>query len=310
MNNKTNWLHLSIVNINRVLRWLWLGSFILILMVLPACTGTDGAPVVESRPTTTRIEPTTESSGQDEIPMALIPAGPFEMGSNDGPDDEGPVHTVTLDAFYIDLYEVTNAQYARCEQSGACEPTTDTTAFESSYSRRIYFGNPEYADYPVIYANWYEAQAYCQWRGGRLPTEAEWEKAARGGLAGKLYPWGDEMPVCEVGAMNGANFDDDLDCNDTDTAQVGSYAPNGYGLYDMVGNLWEWVADWYDEAYYASSPASNPQGPEDGEYPVLRGGSWQDAAGRLRVADRRFNPPESGALNIGFRCARDLTPQE
>ena len=105
--------------------------------------------------------------------MVLVPAGPFEMGSNDGDEDEQPIHTVTLDAFYIDIYEVTNSQYAVCADLGICDPTTDTTAFESSYSRRIYFGNAEYADYPVIYASWYEAQQYCEWRGARLPTEVE-----------------------------------------------------------------------------------------------------------------------------------------
>jgi formylglycine-generating enzyme required for sulfatase activity len=239
--------------------------------------------------------------------MALVPAGPFEMGRDDGPTDEQPIHTVTLDAFYIDLYEVTNAQYAHCVEAGVCDPTTDTTAFESSYSRRIYFGNPEYQDYPVIYADWYEAQAYCAWRGGHLPTEAEWEKAAQGGLKGKLYPWGNEAPICQSGAPNGAKFDDDAGCNSTDTERVGSYGPNGFGLYDMAGNLWEWVADWYDVDYYANSPAANPTGPEDGSFPVLRGGSWQSNAEHLRVTGRRFNDPKSGALNIGFRCARYVT---
>ena len=240
------------------------------------------------------------------VPMVLIPAGPFEMGSDAGAEDEQPVHTVTLDAFYIDQYEVTNSQYSVCVDAGVCDPTTDTTAFESSYSRREYYGNPEYADYPVIYASWYEAQAYCQWRGGRLPTEAEWEKAARGGLEGQTYPWGDEAPRCEIGVENGATFDDDGACNDTDTTQVGSYAPNGYGLYDMIGNVWEWVSDYYDENYYASSPAANPTGPESGLYPVMRGGSWDGGADSLRVSDRRFNPPDSGSLSSGFRCVIPL----
>jgi len=242
------------------------------------------------------------------VAMALVPAGPFEMGSNEGAEDEHPVHTVTLDEFYIDQYEVTNAQYAECLEAGACQPTTDTTAFASSYSRRIYYGNPEYADYPVIYANWSEAKEYCEWRGARLPTEAEWEKAARGGLEGKAYPWGDEAPVCEAGAANGAKFDDNENCNDTDTAQVGSYSPNGYGLYDMAGNVWEWVSDWYAADYYANSPAQNPTGPEEGGFPVVRGGSWGNYAERQRVSDRRINDPLSGSLNIGFRCAKDVTP--
>jgi formylglycine-generating enzyme required for sulfatase activity len=240
--------------------------------------------------------------------MVLIPAGPFAMGSDSGDEDERPVHTVTLGAFYLDQFEVTNRQYAVCVEASACEPTTDTTAFDSSYSRRVYFGNPEFADYPVLYANWDEARSYCAWRGARLPTEAEWEKAARGGLDGKDYPWGEEPPVCEVGAANGAKFDDDADCNDTDTERVGSYSPNGYGLYDMAGNVWEWVSDFYAADYYADSPAEDPAGPGSGRFPVVRGGAWDVDARRLRVSDRRFNDPASGALNSGFRCARDARP--
>ena len=243
------------------------------------------------------------------IPMALVPSGAFEMGSNDGAEDEAPVHTVTLDNFYIDQYEVTNSQYAVCEKAGICDPTTDTTAFESSYSRRIYYGNPEFSNYPVIYANWYEAKKYCEWRGGRLPTEAEWEKAARGGLEGKSFPWGDEPPICAAGAKNGARFDDNNACNNTDTGKVGRYSPNNFGLYDMAGNVLEWVSDFYDENYYGSSPANNPAGPAEGKYPVVRGGSWNNSFDHLRVSDRLFNDPKSGSFNIGFRCVRtDTTP--
>ncbi len=259
-------------------------------------------------PPTYASEPPETIEDEFGVAMALVPAGPFEMGSDDGAEDEQPAHTVTLDDFYIDQFEVTNAQYAVCLEAGACQPTTDTTAFASSYSRRIYYGNAEYADYPVIYATWYEAQEYCAWRGARLPTEAEWEKAARGGLEGNSFPWGDEAPVCEAGAENGAKFDDNADCNDTDTEQVGSYSPNGYGLYDMAGNVWEWVSDWYDAAYYARSPTENPTGPEEAGFPVVRGGSWGNDADHQRVSDRRINDPKSGSLNIGFRCAKDATP--
>jgi formylglycine-generating enzyme required for sulfatase activity len=242
------------------------------------------------------------------VSMALVPAGPFEMGSLNGEEDEQPVHTVTLDAFYIDQYEVTNTQYAVCVALGFCFATTNTTAFASSYSRGVYFGNPVYADYPVIYASWLQAQQYCTWRGARLPTEAEWEKAARGGLGGKTYPWGDQSPICEGGAVNGAKFDDDGGCNDTDTEQVGSYTANGYGLYDMVGNVWEWVSDFYDENYYTNSPGNNPSGPQEGSFPVVRGGTWGNSADNIRVSDRRYNDPTSGAIYSGFRCARNLSP--
>jgi len=292
-----------------------LGSALLILISV-ACSNNDSLQATEtmlpsdpaSSPTSVETDLSTLLIDDQGVSMALVPAGPFEMGSNDGAEDEGPVHTVILDDFYMDQYEVTNSQYAICLDAGACDPTTDTTAFESSYSRRVYYGNPEFADYPVIYANWYEAQKYCEWRGARLPTEAEWEKAARGGLDRKNYPWGNETPSCEIGAANGARFDDDGVCNDIDTQKVGSYSANGYGLYDMAGNVWEWVSDFYDENYYANSPTENPTGPEDGSFPVVRGGSWNNQAKQLRVSDRRFNDPKSGALDSGFRCARDVIP--
>ena len=239
------------------------------------------------------------------VPMALVPAGPFEMGSITGEDDELPVHTVLLKDFYIDQYEVTNSQYDKCLKAGACEPTTDTSAFDGSYSRAVYYGNPEYDNFPVIIVNWYEAQQYCAWRSARLPTEAEWEKAARGGLENRSYPWGNEVPLCKSGTNNGANFDDGIDCNNSDTQKVGTYSANGYHLYDMAGNVWEWVIDYYDENYYTYSPADEPTGPGQGNYPVLRGGSWNSSVDHLTVSDRRFNDPKSGAYDIGFRCARD-----
>ena len=309
-----------------------ISGIILITMAVTACSNTDSPPPIETVPPiiaateasapTLLIEDTPAPSlapietdinttlftDEHGISMALVPAGSFEMGSNDGADDEQPIHIITLDAFYIDQYEVTNSQYALCADTGICDPTTDTTAFESSYTRAIYFGSEEYANYPVIYASWDEAQQYCLWRGARLPTEAEWEKAARGGLEGKSYPWGDESPICEAGAKNGAKFDDDGGCNDTDTEEVGSYSANGYGLYDMVGNVWEWVSDFYDENYYANSPSNNPSGSESGSSPVIRGGSWQSNADHLRISDRRFNDPKSGSLTSGFRCARDFIP--
>ena len=223
--------------------------------------------------------------GRDGAPMALIPAGEFQMGSSDG-DDEKPVHTVYLDAFYMDVYEVTNAQYKKF---------IDVTGH----------GAPEYRgdsnlnapNQPVVGVTWHDAVAYAKWAGKRLPTEAEWEKAARGGLVGKKYPWGDSISH------------DNANCRDTAgkdrwkyTARVGSFAPNGYGLYDMAGNVWEWCADWYDGEYYASSPRRNPTGPSSGKYRVLRGGSWDSGAYYLRAAYRlNLNPPLS-SLNLGLRC--------
>jgi serine/threonine-protein kinase len=223
---------------------------------------------------------------KDGMEMAYIPAGEFEMGSESGSESESPVHTVYLDAFWIDIYEVTNAQYALCVQAGECD-----------VSRCSYYVNPEYADHPVVCVSWYDAQAYAEWVGGRLPTEAEWEKAARGGLEGQLYPWGNEHPVCTLGAENGAQFGG---C-DGDIVEVGSFAPNGYGLFDMVGNVWEWVADWYDSSYYANSPTENPQGPSIGTDRVLRGGSFGGYRYFVRCAYRFDDDPFGWFDGLGFR---------
>jgi formylglycine-generating enzyme required for sulfatase activity len=236
-----------------------------------------------------------------DIPMVLIPAGEFQMGSESGDSDEKPAHTVSLDDFFIDVYEVTNALYAECVAAGKCDPPTDA----KSYTRSSYYGNPEYADYPVIYVDWNMAQAYCEWRGGSLPTEAQWEKAARGGREGKAYPWGDESPTCTPGARNGANY---LSCSPGDTMAVGSFSPNGYGLYDMAGNVWEWVMDWYLETFYNVSPASNPTGPDSGTYRVLRGGGWVNYVRNLRSADRDRGDPANTNYRRGFRCARSSSP--
>ena len=230
------------------------------------------------------------------VSMALIPAGPFEMGStqddSDASSDEFPQHAVYLDAYYIDQTEVTNAMFAQCVAADICDPPGGSN-----------YGDQTYADHPVVYVSWNDAQAYCEWRGARLSTEAEWEKAARGGLEGKQYPWGDEGPVCTLGAENGAKYYDNAGCDDTGTEPVMSYSANGYGLYDMVGNVWEWVADWYDREYYGTSPSENPTGPESGEYRILRGGSWDDLVGRVRSANRDRYTLDSTWSNDGFRCA-------
>jgi serine/threonine-protein kinase len=233
------------------------------------------------------------------VPMVLIPAGSFKMGSEDGEMDEKPVHSVSLDDYYIDQYEVTNGRYSDCVDTGNCNPPSKS----ESYTRSNYFYNVQYADYPVIHVSWYDAKMFCQWRGARLPTEAEWEKAARGGLEGKKYPWGDQSPDCEFGAVNGAKFDDDAKCNDTDTEQVGKFSPNDYGLYDMSGNVWEWVADRYDKDYYHNSHASDPVGPNLGYSRVLRGGSWVGSVSFVRTAYRFGSDPSNSIRNVGFRCA-------
>jgi formylglycine-generating enzyme required for sulfatase activity/tRNA A-37 threonylcarbamoyl transferase component Bud32 len=226
---------------------------------------------------------------RDNMEMALIPAGEFEMG-NEIVDGEGPVHTVYLDAYWIDKYEVTNTQYSLCVQSGECGPPNSND-----------FGNIIYDKHPVVSVNLYDVQAYCEWSGGRLPTEAEWEKAARGGLEGQLYPWGNQDPTCTFGAENGAQH---RDCGGQ-TVEVGSFAPNGYGLFDMAGNVWEWVSDWYHWEYYLVSPAENPRGPSSGAIHVLRGGSWHDSQDYLRVARRYVYMTLNPNPYLGFRCVID-----
>ena len=238
------------------------------------------------------------------VPMGYVPAGSFEMGSEDGEGNELPVHTVWLDPYSIDLYEVTNARYAECVREGAC----DEPANLGSNSRKNYYTNPDYGNHPVLNVSWQQAQAYCEWRGARLPTEAEWEDAARGSLIGEKFPWGNEQPVCQPGLQNGALYDDDDACPGTDTSEVGSFQANGYGLFDMAGSLWEWVADWYKDSYYAESPQENPQGPLDGEDKVIHGGSWADSPAEiLRVSFRGNLAPESGSTRVGFRCARSVS---
>lgn len=231
-------------------------------------------------------------SEKDSMVMVYIPAGEFQMGSDDGESDEKPIHTVNLDAFWIDQTEVTNGMYAQCEDSGDCtSPYSD-----ESENRDNYYRNPEYDRFPVGSVTWDDADSYCKWAGRRLPSEAEWEKGARGGLERKEYPWGNEKPVFEEGVENGANFcDGGAGACNRDTEMVGSFFPNGFGAYDMAGNLWEWVADWYD--VYPDGILED----YTSRHRLLRGGSY--AFGNLRVADRHWYNSSATDYFIGFRCA-------
>jgi formylglycine-generating enzyme required for sulfatase activity len=219
-----------------------------------------------------------------------IPAGEFVMGSEDGEADEHPVHTVYLDDYLIGRYEVTNRQFAQCIKAGVCQGGS----LEGGSLEDVEPKNP------VVLVSWDEAQTFCEWVGGRLPTEAEWEKAARGGLEGMLYPWGNQAPTCEEKAENGAQFDG---CGDS-PVPVGSFGANGYGLYDMAGNVWEWVADIYNNDFYTPLRVENPVSLDDGVYRVERGGSWLANVFSLRVANRLGAHGEKFTYSsLGFRCA-------
>jgi formylglycine-generating enzyme required for sulfatase activity len=243
-------------------------------------------------PTSTFSIGSVEVSEKDDMKLLYVPAGEFAMGSENGEDNEKPAHTVFLDSFWVDQTEVTNSMYALCVNDGKC----NVPGSKESLTRKNYYGDAQYNNYPVIFVDWNMAKTYCEWAGRRLPTEAEWEKVARGTEA-FVYPWGNAMPD-----KNLLNYKD----VNGDTTEVGIY-PKGaspYGALDMAGNVWEWVNDWFASDYYQNSPASNPLGPESGSTHVLRGGSWNLNDDLVRSTYRGTHPSEPN-LGIGFRCAMD-----
>jgi formylglycine-generating enzyme required for sulfatase activity len=237
-------------------------------------------PTLEATPTATPIE----------VPagMVLVPGGAFNMGAGEN-GDTAPIHTVTLDSFFMDQFEVTNERYGQCVSAGVCSPPTR----QSTETRSGYFTNPAFANFPMVNVTWDQAETFCEWVGRRLPTEAEWEYAATGGNA-RLYPWGDQ-------------FDPNLaPVNEPDTVGVGSF-PGGaspFGVQDLAGNALEWVLDWYDAEFYANSPEAGPIGPETGTRKVLRGGGFGNPDPSLYTTFRRYSrAPNLTDVDIGFRCA-------
>ena len=294
-----------------------LGTFALLavcLFALVIAMGSCGGDDDDDDTTNPPIEPPPPPVGPPPAGMVLIPAGQFQMGSNDAAAlDVRPVHTVHLDAFYMDKYEVTNAQFKAFVDAN---PEWGKENIEDRFVNDNYldhWSGTDYpagtADHPVEWVSWYAAMAYAEWAGKRLPTEAEWEYAARGGLAGKKFPWGANWPTPDD-ANYGAHVDD--------TTPVGRYAANGYGLYDMAGNVSEWCIDAYDGRFYEFSANSrNPIAGGEVEnfttiptdsWRVYRGGGWKSWAQGLRVAIRQTSSPTYAYVTKGFRCARAVTP--
>ena len=236
-----------------------------------------------------RLTTSLDSLKPSDAPMALVPAGEFTMGSTLR-EDEKPVHRVYLDAFYMDKYFVTVGQYAKyLETTGMKAPPEWDIMNQAQHQKR-----------PVVNINWSDASTYCKWAGKRLPTEAEWEKAARG-TDGRLYPWGNEPPTRLHANFGKKSWEDHMALVPVGMFEMGK---SPYGIYDMAGNAWEWVNDWYDHDYYKKSPAKNPQGPATGKSKVVRGGNWLYVPEFLRSSFRFNAEPSRGKFGYGFRCAK------
>ncbi len=234
--------------------------------------------------------------GQEEIVnaplgMALIPSGTVMMGTNHGQAIASPKHPVKLQAFYMDIHEVSNREYEEyCLAIGYKYP--------EFWGMDIYKSGPDYPEHPVVGVSQFDASQYAEWTGKRLPTEAEWEHAARGGLEDIEYPYGMKAD------HSMSRFNDPK--ADAGPVKTGSYPPNGYGLYDMSGNVWEWVSDWFSESYYGESPEQNPRGPSTGTFRAFRGGGWHSGPGCNTVHRRNALPPHWVDFAGGFRCVKDL----
>lgn len=300
----------------------------LVLLVLAAGCDAGGASTPAAAESARPAAPRPGDVRTDEHgAMVFIPGGTFAMGSDEGMPHESPVHPVTLAAFWMDRTEVTVGEYRRFVMATGHRTEAEKTGWSAVFdvatrewtrvdgarwSHPEGPAHPATEDEPVTQLAWSDAAAYARWANKRLPTEAEWERAARGGLEGKTYAWGDELrPAGKVvanwwqGSFPARNT---LEDGFLGRAPVARFPANGYGLYDVAGNVWEWCADWYDARYYDASPSKNPSGPASGAERVMRGGSFLCAENfcvNYRVAGRGHAPPDSGANHVGFRCARD-----
>jgi formylglycine-generating enzyme len=266
--------------------------FALVALVIPPLLAVVSAHHDGAEPARTSVSAAQihqEIAGHDGAPLILIPAGPFFMGSETGQEDEKPIHRIELDAFYIDKYEVTVSRYGRFLQAQSPDrPFLWKQATEGAQGQK-----------PVIGVDWFDAKEYCEWVGRRLPTEAEWEKAARSDDQ-RIYPWGNEPPTrahANAGRRTWTGYGT--------LGAVGSHARGSspYGVDDLAGNVWEWIADWYDQTYYASGAEKNPRGPKVGPLRVLRGGAWNDDAAVIRATNRAAYAPSARRNDVGFRCA-------
>jgi formylglycine-generating enzyme required for sulfatase activity len=290
------------------------------------------------------VAPSTTAPASDR--MVLLPGGAFLMGTDDAEgyasDGEGPVRNVQISPFWIDSTTVTNAEFGTFASATGYVTEAETYGWSFVFAgmlpdhlpptrsvssapwwRQVYGASwrrpegPESTidhrmDHPAIHVSWNDARAYCRWAGKRLPTEAEWEYAARGGLEQQRYPWGNDLTPNDQHRMNvwQGRFPtlNTLEDEYLGTAPAASFPPNGYGLYNMTGNVWEWCSDWFHPTFHANGPRKNPKGPRGGTHRVMRGGSYLCHASycfRYRVAARSANTPDSSTGNLGFRCARD-----
>ena len=275
----------------------------------------------------------TQAPPEVDVPpeMVLIPAGTFEMGTDQGLPFEGPVHTVQVDAFLIDRYEVTNRQYQEFVEASGHVTESEKLGWSGVFDVQEGAWKPvdgadwrhpegpgssitERLGHPVVHVSWEDARAYAEWSGKSLPTEAQWEWAARGGLTESVYSWGNELQPEGSHMANVWQGTFPLKDQGEDgfqaPAPVGTFPANGYGLYDIAGNVWEWTEDWFSpNTYRENGPSRNPRGPTSGQEKVIRGGSWmcsENYCTGYRVGARQKTPTDSGLNNLGFRCVRGV----